>query len=59
MDLEKNANIDGDLANTRDHRRESIESFNINTHEDAETSIARTKPKDANFLTPIHTTRSR
>jgi multidrug resistance protein len=58
MDLEKGANDNADLAKLPD-RRESIESFNINSHEDAETSIARRKPKDANFLTPIHTTRSR
>ena len=61
MDLEKHPiDSNGDSPEPAD-RRESIESSNTNSHEDAETSIARKKPKDANsnFLTPIHTTRSR
>lgn len=57
MDLEKNLN--GDSAGTS-NRKESIESFDPAMHEDAgETSIARPKARDSNFLTPIHTTRSR
>lgn len=60
-DPEKHANdSNADSAKTADHRRESIESSNTNSHEDTETSIARKRPKDTNnFLTPIHTTRSR
>jgi multidrug resistance protein len=63
MVLEKNVNADS-AGTTIANRRESIESFNhANNHDqDVETSITRRpKPKDVetNYLTPIHTTRSR
>ena len=63
LDVEKNNSnySNADSAKTAG-RRESIESSNTNSHEDAETSIARRKkPRDAtnDFLTPMHTTRSR
>lgn len=57
MDLEKNPNA-GSAKSAG--RRESIESSNAHSNEETSTSIARKKKsKDANYLTPIHTTRSR
>lgn len=61
MDPEKGS-LAAEAAANADRRRESVESDGPHVHDDedaAQTSIARKKTSNSNYLTPLHSTRSR